>query len=82
MTWTSEPDFNDAEGREIVSNGLLIATVYDATDAALIAAAPDLLAALRAVTDCLLGFHASDDFGPSDTEALNAAIAAIAKAQA
>ena len=35
MTWTSEPDLNDAEGREIVS------------DAALIAAAPDLLAALE-----------------------------------
>lgn len=63
-------------------NAPIAAMIETKADARLIAAAPDLLAALTAVTDCLLGFHASDDFGPSDTEALNVAIAAIAKAQA
>jgi hypothetical protein len=50
-------------------------------EAHLIAAAPDLLAALEAVTACLRGFHAADDFGPLDDEAINAALDAIAKAQ-
>jgi hypothetical protein len=50
-------------------------------DAHLIAAAPDLLAALEAVTACLRGFHASDDFGPLDDEAVDAALEAIAKAK-
>lgn len=46
----------------------------------LIAAAPDMLAALKAVTACLRGFHAADDFGPLDDEAIDAALAVIAKA--
>ena len=50
-------------------------------EAHLVAAAPDLLAALEAVTACLRGFHAADDFGPLDDEAINAALDAIAKAQ-
>jgi hypothetical protein len=50
-------------------------------EAHLIAAAPDLLAALEAVTACLRGFHAADDFGPLDDEAVNAALDAISKAQ-
>ena len=50
-------------------------------DARLIAAAPDLLAALEAVTACLRGFHASDDFGPLDDEAIDAAFDAITKAK-
>ena len=49
-------------------------------NARLIAAAPDLLAALEAVTACLRGFHAADDFGPLDDEAIDAALDAIAKA--
>ena len=52
-----------------------------AANARLIAAAPDLLAALEAVTACLRGFHASDDFGPLDDEAINAALDAIDKAK-
>ena len=51
-------------------------------DAHLIAAAPDLLAALEAVTACLRGFHAADDFGPLDDEAIDAALDAINKAKA
>jgi hypothetical protein len=47
MTWTNEPEFEGSEGREIVSGHTLIATVYNTTDAHLIAAAPDLLAALE-----------------------------------
>ena len=54
-------------------------TLYD--EAHLVAAAPDLLAALEAVTACLRGFHASDDFGPLDDEAINAALDAIDKAK-
>ena len=50
-------------------------------NARLIAAAPDLLAALEAVTACLRGFHAADDFGPLDDEAIDAALDAISKAQ-
>jgi hypothetical protein len=50
-------------------------------EAHLIAAAPDLLAALEAVTACLRGFHAADDFGPLDDEAIDAALDAIAKAK-
>lgn len=52
-----------------------------AANARLIAAAPDLLAALEAVTACLRGFHAADDFGPLDDEAIDAALAVIAKAK-
>lgn len=52
-----------------------------AANARLIAAAPDLLAALEAVTACLRGFHAADDFGPLDDEALDAAFEAINKAK-
>ena len=48
-------------------------------NARLIAAAPDLLAALEAVTACLRGFHAAEDFGPLDDEAIEAALSAIAK---
>ena len=50
-------------------------------NAQLIAAAPDLLEALTAVTACLRGFSGHDDFGPLDDEAVNAALAAIAKAK-
>ena len=50
-------------------------------EAHLVAAAPDLLAALEAVTACLRGFHAADDFGPLDDEAIDAALDAISKAQ-
>jgi hypothetical protein len=48
MTWINEPEFEGSDGREIVSGHTLIATVYNTTDAHLIAAAPDLLAALEA----------------------------------
>jgi len=41
----------------------------------------DLLAALEAVTACLRGFHAADDFGPLDDEAVDAALDAITKAK-
>lgn len=47
----------------------------------LVAAAPDLLAALIAVTACLRGFHAADDFGPLDDEAIDAALDAISRAK-
>jgi hypothetical protein len=50
-------------------------------EAHLVAAAPDLLAALEAVTACLRGFHAADDFGPLDDEAIEAAFEAITKAK-
>jgi hypothetical protein len=50
-------------------------------NARLIAAAPDLLAALGAVTACLRGFHSADDFGPLDDEAVDAALEAITKAK-
>ena len=50
-------------------------------EAHLVAAAPDLLAALEAVTACLRGFHAADDFGPLDDEAIDAALDAIDKAK-
>ena len=46
MTWNSEPEF-DGEGREIKRGWQLIATIYNPADADLIAAAPDLLAALE-----------------------------------
>jgi hypothetical protein len=49
MTWINEPEFEGSDGREIVSGHTLIATVYNPTDAPLIAAAPDLLAALEHV---------------------------------
>lgn len=52
-----------------------------AANARLIAAAPEMLAALIAVTACLRGFHAADDFGPLDDEAVEAALAAIARAK-
>lgn len=71
MTWTSEPEFDGAEGREIVSDGVLIATVYSATDAPLIRAAPDLLAALEKAAEII-------NIGPLAREIR----AAIAKAQA
>ena len=61
-------------------NGDVIACIDD-NDRLLYAAAPDLLAALEAVTACLRGFHASDDFGPLDDEAINAALDAIDKAK-
>ena len=50
-------------------------------NARLIAAAPDMLAALEAVTACLRGFHAAEDFGPLDDEAIEAALSAISKAK-
>jgi hypothetical protein len=61
-------------------NGDTIARI-DGCDMALYAAAPDLLAALEAVTACLRGFHAADDFGPLDDEAIDAALDAITKAK-
>jgi hypothetical protein len=41
----------------------------------------EMLAALEAVTACLRGFHAADDFGPLDDEAIDAALDAIDKAK-
>jgi hypothetical protein len=41
----------------------------------------EMLAALEAVTACLRGFHAADDFGPLDDEAVDAALEAITKAK-
>ena len=81
MAWTNDIELEGSEGREIVSGRTLIATVYNPADADLIAAAPDLLAALKTVTACLRGFHASDDFGPLDDEAVDAALNIIAKAK-
>ena len=49
MTWTIEPEFEGGEGREIMRGHTLIATVYNPTDAPIIAAAPDLLQALHDV---------------------------------
>jgi len=54
MTWINEPEFEGSDGREIVSGHTLIATVYNPTDAALIAAAPDLLAALETALPWLI----------------------------
>ena len=47
--------------------------------ARLIAAAPDLLTALRATVACLRGFNASADFGPLDDEAVSAGLAVLAR---
>jgi hypothetical protein len=63
MTWTNEPEFEGGEGREITCNGQLVATVYDPADADLIAAAPDLLAAL----------HGADEFCQQGINSENAA---------
>lgn len=73
---------NDSEGNTILlmPNGHKgLEATQEAT--ALFAAAPDMLAALEAVTACLRGFHAADDFGPLDDEAIDAALAVIAKAK-
>jgi hypothetical protein len=81
MTWTTTPrgyktiiDMGAPNSAEVVGPN------HEA-NARLIAAAPDLLAALEAVTACLRGFHAADDFGPLDDEAIDAALDAISKAQ-
>jgi len=58
-----------------------VAHAVTEADARLISAAPELLAALEAVTACLRGFHAADDFGPLDDEAVDAALEAITKAK-
>jgi hypothetical protein len=78
MTWTNEPEFEGGEGLEIVSGFRLIATVYDPTDAHLIAAAPNLLAALENLT---VLFDRMDRSGATNKAAYNDAIAAIAKAK-
>lgn len=84
MTWTNELEFEGGEGREIVSNGALVATVYNPTDADLIAAAPDLLAALHGADEfCQQGLNSPN---PEDWESAlydirDLARAAIAKAK-
>jgi hypothetical protein len=78
MTWINEPEFEGSDGREIVSGHTLIATVYNTTDAALIAAAPDLLAALENLT---VLFDRMDRSGATNKAAYNDAIAAITKAK-
>jgi hypothetical protein len=52
-----------------------------APDAALIAAAPDMLAALKALHAAHRAFSGSEDWGVYDDEAREAAEAAIAKAK-
>jgi hypothetical protein len=78
MTWTIETEIEGGEGREIVSGIRLIATVYNPTDAHLIAAAPDLLATLENLT---VLFDRMDRSGATNKAAYNDAIAAITKAQ-
>lgn len=83
MTWTNEPEFDGSEGREIVSNGALVATVYNPTDADLIAAAPDLMSALTKLVANWDANHipsALDDLSPPNLD-IEAARAAIAKAK-
>jgi len=90
MTWTIDGCIS-MQNLDIVRGGNRIAMIdcenealSDSdilTNARLIAAAPDLLAALEAVTACLRGFHAADDFGPLDDEAVDAALEAITKAK-
>jgi hypothetical protein len=77
MTWINEPEFEGSDGREIVSGHTLIATVYNTTDAHLIAAAPDLLAACEAMAAQLGG---GDNFDQWE-EAKAQLLAAIAKAK-
>ena len=90
MTWTIDGCIS-MQNLDIVRGGKRIAMIDCENEALsdsdilanahLIAAAPDLLAALEAVTACLRGFHAADDFGPLDDEAVDAALEAIAKAK-
>lgn len=86
MPWTNEPEFEGGEGREIVSDGvILIATVYSADDAALIAAAPDMLAALERLEAQISATSAYDFACKGDDHELLADVgfarAAIAKAK-
>ena len=85
MTWTSEPEFEGGEGREIVSGDRLIATVYNPTDADLIAAAPDLLAALERLEAQIVETVAYDEARKGNDDRLladvNFARNAIAKAK-
>lgn len=73
----------DEEGRTIAARPSYSSASCDVEEAdmRLIAAAPELLAALSAVTACLRGFSGHEDFGPLDDEAVNAALVAIAKAK-
>ena len=89
MAWRlnagNETEVMDARGRNVARAhcGGTYGVKLDEAEAhaRLIAAAPDMLAALEAVTACLRGFHAADDFGPLDDEAIDAALAVIAKAK-
>lgn len=77
MTWTNEIEFEGGEGREIKRGWRLIATVYNPTDADLIAAAPDLLAACEEMAAQLGG---GDDYTKWE-DAKAHLLAAIAKAK-
>lgn len=81
MTWTSQPEIEGGEGREIVSNGALIATVYNPTDAPLIAAAPDLLAALETALEMLIDSWGDEQIAAGDDQVANVIKTAIAKAK-
>ena len=75
--WSLVPD---PEGWTLESNGLTV-TTFDATEAnaRLIAAAPDMLAALRVVVDSYSD-AGCEDCGVIGAEAHQAVLAAIAKA--
>lgn len=68
------------------TTGANIAVTYDAAHAPIVAAAPDLLAALQVLAATARTFrnvpNDEQEWGPLDDEALAAAFAAIAKATA
>ena len=86
MNWYAKKAGNDSQGLVLdAGTGRTVAVAYDAVDAPLLAAAPDLLAALVALAATARTFRnvpkAEQEWGPLDDEALNAAFAAIAKAK-
>ncbi len=82
--WTLQPIGDETECNILGAGRELIATVSD-NDAPLIAAAPDLLAALEALTATARTFRnvpkREQEWTPIDDEALAAAFAAVAKAR-